>query len=204
MNKGRKISGPYYEIARRFRVKPSSVPAPKGASDDHLSGTLLSQRRLRPTQDIRNGPFLRSMIFKGERKVFYSVFLQVGFTMRPALLWDRWSFTPPFHLDPPKNVAGCLFSVALSVRIVLRQPVLRITEHSALWSPDFPPPPKFLVGAIISRKRRAQIKEQTGTNIKRNRSRINIDYNCTIRFQRKTARPTGTALGIQSAIHEGK
>src|SRR3990167_2527149 len=34
---------------------------------------------------------------------------------------------------------SCLFSVALSVPFALRLMGLRVTEHPALWSSDFPP-----------------------------------------------------------------
>ena len=64
----------------------------------------------------------------------YLVLLRVGFSL-PRLLPDaRCALTAPFH---PYLQAGGIFSVALSVDSRLPG----VTWHSALWSPDFPPPP---------------------------------------------------------------
>ena len=49
----------------------------------------------------------------------------------------RWcALTAPFHphLCPVARAIGGLFSVALSVEL----PRLGVTQHRALWSPDFP------------------------------------------------------------------
>ena len=69
--------------------------------------------------------------------LLYSVFLQVGFTvpqdvtsLRGSLL--HYLFTLA-RFPVPENLGG-LFSVALSV--VSRH--LGVTQHSALWSSDFP------------------------------------------------------------------
>ncbi len=61
--------------------------------------------------------------------------LQMGFTSSISHLMDWCAFTAPFHLY---NVfTRCsLFSVALSIAL----PLLGITQHPALRSPDFPHP----------------------------------------------------------------
>jgi len=45
-----------------------------------------------------------------------------------------WALTSPFH-PYRAQVPGGIFSVALS----LGSPPVRVTDHPALWSPDFPP-----------------------------------------------------------------
>ena len=47
-----------------------------------------------------------------------------------------WSLTPPFQLFPAANrpQVGVFFSAALSVGL----PRLAVSQHPALWSPDFP------------------------------------------------------------------
>ena len=67
-----------------------------------------------------------------------------GLPSHPGLPGCWWSLTPPFHpcrLVKNTNVGG-LFSVALSVG----SRRLGVTQHPALWSPDFPPT-RFRVGS---------------------------------------------------------
>src|SRR5690606_40338979 len=45
-----------------------------------------------------------------------------------------WSLTPPFHPYPARCARGGLFSVALS----RGSPRVALSNHPALWSPDFP------------------------------------------------------------------
>ncbi len=64
-----------------------------------------------------------------------------GLPGRPGHPGRRWSLTPPFHPCPPHRwlASGTRWrsvSVALSVGL----PRLGVTQHRALWSPDFPHP----------------------------------------------------------------
>ncbi|CAD5262840.1 conserved hypothetical protein [Halomonas sp. A3H3] len=69
----------------------------------------------------------------------YLVLLRVGFTM-PRTVTRRAvrSYRTLSPLPAPKGLGG-LLSAALSVGS--RRP--GVTWHSALWSPDFPPPTPF-------------------------------------------------------------
>jgi hypothetical protein len=68
--------------------------------------------------------------------------LRVGFTMPSLLPATRWSLTPPFHpclcFAVARGAIGGLLSAALSS--ALRRP--GVTRHPALWSSDFPRPPR--------------------------------------------------------------
>src|SRR5690606_1000101 len=64
----------------------------------------------------------------------YLALLRVGFALPRLLPGARCALTAPFH--PYRTEPGGIFSVALSVGS--RPP--GVTWHSALWSPDFPPP----------------------------------------------------------------
>jgi len=70
---------------------------------------------------------------RATRLLSYSALLQVGFT-KPT-----WSPTPLVSsyltVSPLPSCDGGLLSVALSVGL----PPLGVTQHPALWSPDFPP-----------------------------------------------------------------
>ena len=82
----------------------------------------------------------------------YLAFLPVGFAMPLMSPSERWALTlsrylslfltrettPPFHPYSIKRRNG-IFSVALS----FPSPGLRVTEHCALWSSDFPPVPSI-------------------------------------------------------------
>jgi len=71
----------------------------------------------------------------------YLVLLQRGFAVPSTLPRTRCALTAPFHpyLAPDESgTIGGLLSVALSVDS--RRP--GVTWPLALWSPDFPPPPK--------------------------------------------------------------
>ena len=66
----------------------------------------------------------------------YLALLRVGFTMPPSSPSGRCALTAPFHpCRPATAVLGGMFSVALSLGL----PPVRVTNHPALWSPDFPP-----------------------------------------------------------------
>ena len=63
----------------------------------------------------------------------YLLLLPVGFTVPPSSPKTRCALTAPFH--PYPALPGGLLSVALSVG----SPRLAVSQHRALWSPDFPP-----------------------------------------------------------------
>ncbi len=72
----------------------------------------------------------------------YLALLQVGLAVLPMSPSGRWSLTPPFHPCLPVNTGiGGLFSVALSLSRPLTTGKVGVTNHPALWSPDFPPLP---------------------------------------------------------------
>ena len=68
----------------------------------------------------------------------YLVLLHVGFSVPAVFPRLRWALTPPFHpylwLRLSPQPIGGLLSVPLSVG--LRR--LAVSQHVALWSPDFP------------------------------------------------------------------
>jgi hypothetical protein len=69
----------------------------------------------------------------------YLVLLRVGFTYLPQLprelVRSYRTFSPlPSEIGVAANSQGGIFSVALSFAL----PRLRVTEHPALWSSDFP------------------------------------------------------------------
>ena len=64
------------------------------------------------------------------------VLLRVGFTMRASSPKRRCALTAPFHRDRcSEEPNGRLLSVALSRGL----PLVAVSDHLALWSPDFPP-----------------------------------------------------------------
>ena len=60
-----------------------------------------------------------------------------------------WSLTPPFQLFPLRAAnrpqVGVFFSAALSVGL----PRLAVSQHPALWSPDFPHDLRLLAGPAV-------------------------------------------------------
>ena len=72
----------------------------------------------------------------------YLVLLRVGFTMRRSLLNVRCALTAPFHpylrlLAQPLAVCSLLHWPSMS----LEAHIPDVIRHTALRSPDFPPPP---------------------------------------------------------------
>ena len=72
----------------------------------------------------------------------YLALLRVGFTVPALSPGPRCALTAPFHPYPASRSfraapRGGVFSVALS----LGSPPVGVTDHPALWSPDFPLPP---------------------------------------------------------------
>src|ERR1700750_846578 len=63
----------------------------------------------------------------------YLLLLRVGLAVPSVSLRTRCALTAPFH-PCRRSTAGGLFSVALS----RESPRLAVSQHPALWSPDFP------------------------------------------------------------------
>lgn len=71
----------------------------------------------------------------GHHSSSYLVLLRVGFTKLVSHLTTGRLLPCLFTFTEYSNwVPGCVFSVALSLRL----PSLGVTQHSALWSSDFP------------------------------------------------------------------
>ena len=98
-------------------------------TDDHLSGTIVTDRLKQPTRDSDGAGRTSSPIWPCSDR---------GLPCLRGLRPERWALTPPFHpcLFPSLalGIIGGLLSVALSV--ALRRP--GVTWRSALWSSDFP------------------------------------------------------------------
>ena len=89
-------------IAKRrgdFRLSRVLSPHPKVQVMIICLGRCFRDRRLRPTQDLRNGLFLRSMIFKASEKSFIRSFSKWGLPCVPhrfgtgGLLLRRFTLT---------------------------------------------------------------------------------------------------------------
>ena len=103
--------------------KPGSVV------DSHSSRGSVAATFKQPTRTQR-GPRQRVPIWSCS---------EWGLPCHALLPGARCALTAPFHpYRPPKGDLGGLLSAALSVGS--RRP--GVTWHSALWSPDFPPPHK--------------------------------------------------------------
>jgi len=93
---------------------------------DHSSGTSIARHLKRPTRELQAGC---------SQALPYLVLLRMGFTKPatspPQLVSSYLTFSPL----PGSKRPGGIFSVALS----LGSPPVRVTDHPALWSPDFPP-----------------------------------------------------------------
>ncbi len=90
---------------------------------DHSSGMPIARHLMQPTRKPRAGH---------SQTLPYLVLLRVGFTKPvvspPQLVSSYLTFSPL------PEIPGGIFSVALS----LESPPVCVTDHSALWSPDFP------------------------------------------------------------------
>ena len=53
---------------------------------------------------------------------------------------DWCAFTAPFHLYSPQLLYKSRYCSLLSVALSITSPLLGVTQHPALWSPDFPHP----------------------------------------------------------------
>jgi len=67
-----------------------------------------------------------------------------GLPGRPGHPGRRWSLTPPFHPCRVGRVVERLYHLptrrSVSVALSVGLPRLGVTQHRALWSPDFPHP----------------------------------------------------------------
>ena len=146
---------------REQACKPNSVPAE--AEGDHSSSPGIAAGIERPTRELA-GAFLpgnrpEDALRDGPSLLSYLVLLRVGFTLPPASLPERCALTlsrrsgrtfsplPCFSAaaKAPADEQGGIFSVALSVSKVDRSGfpehpplTLAVSEHTALWSSDFP------------------------------------------------------------------
>jgi hypothetical protein len=118
-----------------FACKPDSVPFPGTAI--HL-GRAITRRLVRPTRDL----------FDGQPSSLFGLapggVCQAG--RSPGSLVGSYPTVSPLPVLALRRAIGGLFSVALSVGL----PRLGVTQHRALWSPDFP---RALQPAAVRRTR---------------------------------------------------
>ena len=112
--------------------KPDSVPRVNGAAVIYLGPPLPKGSCGRPEDAA--GP-AAAPAYRGVSP--YLALLRVGFASIPIRTGTWCALTAPFHpcLCPAGRTIGGVVSVALSV--ASRR--LGVTQHPALWSPDFPP-----------------------------------------------------------------
>ena len=139
---------------RGYRSSPSrvceSAYKPDPVEDDHLSGAAVTERP-RATYPERIGRAALFLLGLAPDGVYLAVtvtrhaggLLPHRFTL--ACLTNRLRFAAegkPSANVPPKRATraiGGLLSVALSIGL----PRLGVTQRHALWSPDFPRPPRW-------------------------------------------------------------
>ncbi len=144
----------------RVGRKPNSVP-PAGRpakGDDHFSSR----------DDCSPGPATYPEASDGPPSTLpYLVLLRVGFTLPWVSPPKRCALTAPFH--PYRLLrSGGMFSVALS----FRSPGLAISQHTALWSSDFPLAPQPAETGAMSQRSSDRL-EQAPALCARERSRFN-------------------------------
>ncbi len=128
----RRGAGCRFEGECQTVCKPGSVPAPRGAGDDHSSGMPVARHLTRPTRTA-----IRKQTAAPEDAACrpYLVLLQVGFAVPAALPRLRWALTPPFHpCRGPKP--GWRYAFCCTVPGVA--PAGRYPAPLFPWSPDFP------------------------------------------------------------------
>ncbi len=117
--------------------KPGSVTRAEAHADGHPSGTTVAGGLVRSTRRHRTG----SPPAQGPRRTPSRPCSGWGLPSRPGHP-GRWcALTAPFHPYcrlARRRCGSGLFSVALS----RGSPRVGVTDHPALWSPDFPRPPK--------------------------------------------------------------
>ena len=135
----RRVTAPLQQPTRKFRLT-----RPNNPTQAELGwGTRI---RLNSPPG-RIGPIRLCPLERADAVPAYLVLLRVGFTMRRSLLPARCALTAPFH--PYLR----FLAVALAVCFLLHWPSSRleaavpdVIRHTALRSPDFPPPRNALAG----------------------------------------------------------
>lgn len=121
------------EDADESACKPDSVPGRLAAVPfgDHPSGLAVTDKLKRPTRGLG-----RATLERPRRHLPVPSWPCSGWGLpsHPGHPGCWWSLTPPFHPYPVENPPGGLFSVALS----RGSPRVAVSNHPALWSPDFP------------------------------------------------------------------
>src|SRR5690606_6422660 len=128
--------------ARPYEIKRESADKPGSVEDSHSSRANVTIGFKQPTRTQR-GPRHGVPIWSCS---------EWGLPCHALLPGARCALTAPFHpYRHPERCLGGLLSAALSVGS--RRP--GVTWHSALWSPDFPPPP-----ALPKEHRRRRLSSQ--------------------------------------------
>ncbi len=131
--------------------KPSSViPTPLfsgNRKDGHLSGVMIAQGLKRPypprLSPARGGGNSNGLFFPSPGNGAYLVLLRVGFTQLPqslgALVSSYLAFSPLFRLSPGRYVFCGTFLIPREAGVTAAsQGTVRVTDHPALRSSDFP------------------------------------------------------------------
>jgi len=118
----------------------------------------------------RIGPIRSCPLESAKAVPAYLVLLRVGFTMRRSLLSVRCALTAPFHpylrsLTRPRAV--CFLLHWPSLRLEAQIP--DVIRHTALRSPDFPPPPDG-AGLLKDQAREAAIVQPPANSLYRDGS----------------------------------
>lgn len=112
------------------------------------SGCLAEARPCSPPERI--GPIRSCPLESAGAIPAYLVLLRVGFTMRRSLLSVRCALTAPFHPYPrrfarlglrPAVRSWAVYSLLHWPSLHLEVQIPDVIRHTALRSPDFPPPP---------------------------------------------------------------
>ena len=113
-------------------------PCGRRRRDDHSSSPGITDGVQQPTRRLRTSR---------PRTSPYLVLLRVGFCVPRLSPAARCALTAPFHPYPStrdafglRSLEGGIFSVPLSVG----SPRPGVTQHTALWSSDFPLPQHFV------------------------------------------------------------
>src|SRR5437867_7187170 len=109
--------------------KPDSVPVPLGTGGDHPSGSRVAATLVQPTREHRAGHPLPAWPCSGW-----------GLPSRPVTrpLVSSYLTVSPSPLPRRRAVIGGGRSVLCGT--FRGSPRLGVTQHPALWSPDFPRP----------------------------------------------------------------
>ena len=136
----------------RGHVSLQAARKPDSVLDDHSSRRRVTAALQQPTRKFRLpanrisppwriGPIRSCPLESADAIPAYLVLLRVGFTMRQSLLTVRCALTAPFHpylrlLAQPLAVCSLLHWPSMC----LEAHIPDVIRHTALRSPDFPPP----------------------------------------------------------------